>query len=75
MSKNPSSENEINKANIYNWKTWPLSRWAFHNLNDIIPTKVVEKEASNISVLKNAPNATIEGIIRPHLLDTETDAL
>lgn len=75
MSKNSSSENEINKADIYNWKTWPLNRWAFHNVNDIIQTKVVEKDPSYTNLLKNSPNATINGIIRSHLLDTETDAI
>lgn len=75
MSKNLSSENKINPANIYNWKTWPFNRWAFHNVNDIIPTKVVEKDAGYINILKNTPNASIENMLKPHLLKMETDAI
>ena len=40
----PSSATDPTRATPANWRTAPFSRWAFHHVNDILPTAVIAAE-------------------------------
>ena len=46
-------------ANITNWRTQPHSRWAFHNVGDIIPTAVIP--ASQVPWILREATMALEG--------------
>jgi CubicO group peptidase (beta-lactamase class C family) len=41
-------------ADLSNWRTPPHSRWAFHNVDAIIPTAPIENDPANIAALEPA---------------------
>jgi CubicO group peptidase (beta-lactamase class C family) len=53
-------------ADLSNWRASPHSRWAFHNIDAIIPTAPIESDPANVAALEPArqrmPGATLTKI-------------
>ena len=64
MTKLPSGPG---KADLSNWRSPLHSRWAFRNVDEIIPTAPIENDPSDISELVEA-NERSSGALLPKLL-------
>ncbi len=51
-------------ADLSNWREAPHSQWAFHNVDQIVPTAAIANDPDNISVLK-AALASLDGFSLP----------
>jgi CubicO group peptidase (beta-lactamase class C family) len=75
MSKNLLPAKEENRASIFNWKTSPYNRWAFHHVKSLIPTVPVENDIHHVNAPKFA-SKFIKGFTLKSLLKaTATDAI